>query len=398
MDTIHEDPHALSINTKNHLITAPHAPRWYSLVINPLLQYQIFYGGMAFFMVDWNRREDHERGTPWAQNVFSDDQWDMLLKWHKEVLERRKRKKMCAVVVMHPAVFNPFPEMGDRKLRENPETHIFYESFLIDTYTNEDLVDGTFRLKRNEFIRMCLGNDTYGEEGDYRIFPEKGIDIILNGHVHRSGFFQVEGPHVYLRTPETITEGPLFCNSVSSGPIGIKNEEGGLRRVQPAPPGYHSILFDKKISVAITESDMVAIREETRRDYGEIAKGNMYEVKDAVSTVPRLGSTYVWKVTNLKEGSTITRIRIDTGLSSSALTVKSIPLGWRHTVEKCGRFTVIVCEAHDRVQGILHGATGEISIRVEHSSAEKMGTLAVSWDMNEDPSLPVCVRAPADQD
>lgn len=399
MSTIHEDPHAVLSNLiKNHLITSPQSPQWYSLVINPVLDYQVFYGKMAFLMLDWNRREDHERGTPWAARVISFRQWDLIRRWHRRVLENRKKEKVISVVAMHPSVFNPFPELGDESLYKAPKTNIFYRSILLDSYSpQEDLVDGTFRLRRTLFIRLCLGNTEYGKNKDYRIFPEKGVDVVLAGHAHRSGLFQVKGPHVYARTPHALEEGPLFCNVVSCGPIGMKNDKGGPKMVQLTPPGYHVLFVDGEgISVDVRFSDLVCIREETRRDFGEVAQGGGFQVVDAANDLPGLNPSYTWRIQNLKEGSTITRVKIVTGLKEPSVEVRSVPLGWRSRVEKSDGAAVIVCEAHDRGQGIFFADWGEIRIKVENHSVEKMGTLAVSWDMADDPSPPVCIRVPGE--
>lgn len=398
MSFIHEDPHSLLKNIrKNHLRTALHSVRWYSLVMNPLLDYQIFYQNMAFMMLDWNRWEDHERGTPWAARVISRIQWNMFKRWHKKVVKRRKKRRIIAVVAMHPSVFNPFSELGDDLISTDPQTNIFYESTLVDTYQpQKDLVDGTFRLKRNEFIRFCLGNEEYGSN-DYRILPEKGIDLILNGHAHRSGIFQVEGPHVYSRKLDTIKEGPLFCNAAACGPIGIKNDKGGPERIQPVPPGYHRIVIDGPISLTMEHSDLVHIREETRRDYGEVGQGPGFQVLDSVSEFLALNPEYTWQVQNLKNGSTITRIIITTGFRTEpSVTVTSVPLGWRHSVEKSGEFYTIACEAHDRGQGIFYEEIGEVRIKVEDHCTEKMGTLTVCWDMTDKLAPAVCVRVPGE--
>lgn len=392
MDTIHEKPHSLNI-PEVHIMTAPHAVHWYSVVLNPLFDYHIFYGNMAFLMLDWNEEEDYEKDNPWADNVLSQKQWDMLMAWRQKVTDYRKEKKIIAVVAMHSSVFNPFREMGDEKLSTEPETNIFYESGLTDRYScQEDLVNGTFRHKRNEFIRVCVGNDEYGK--NYHFFPERGIDLILTGHSHRSGLFQVEGPHVYLRRPDAIKEGPLFCNSISSGPIGVKNEKGGLKRVELASPGYQVVFVGEKTTVEMRTSDLVRIREEARRSYGEIARDEAFEVLDEVRNLPRLSPTYSWKVTNLKDGSTITRVTIFTGLKEP-VEVTKVPVGWKNSVKEVNGFTAIVCEAHDRGQGIFYEDTGEIHVKAAEHTVEKMGTVAVCWDMTDQGSS-VCVRVPAD--
>jgi predicted phosphodiesterase len=391
MNSIHEDPYALNI-TKNHIITGPQAVHWYSLVINPLLDYEVFYGGMAFLMLDWNRWEDHEGGNPWAARVISHNQWRMLRRWHKKVMTRRNQRKVISLVAMHPSVFNPFPEMGDKELEANPGANVFYTRKLVDRYSPEkDLVDGTFRRKRNEFIQLCLGNMNYGK--NYDIFPEKGIDLVLTGHAHRSGLFQVEGPYVCLRRPDSLKKGPVFCNAVSSGPIGIRNEEGGLERIQLEPPGYHVISMDRSISIDMRNSRLVPIREDARRSFGEVARGGFFEVMHMVGDLLVITPSHTWKVTNLKEGSTITRIKIVTGLKTQ-VEVTETPLGWDSTVGDSNGFTCITCEAHDRGQGIFYGDSGEITIKTDQRK-EKIGTLTVCWDMGDDLSLPVCVRVPA---
>ncbi|MBU7046571.1 MAG: metallophosphoesterase, partial [Theionarchaea archaeon] len=57
MNTLHEDPYSLNI-VRNHIVKEPYAVRWYSLVMNPLLDYQVFYGNMAFLMLDWNKEKE----------------------------------------------------------------------------------------------------------------------------------------------------------------------------------------------------------------------------------------------------------------------------------------------------------------------------------------------------
>ncbi len=380
MDVLHEDAHALHL-FENHLITTPDSAQWYSLVMNPFLDYEVFYGKMAFLMLDWNEDEDHEKDTPWAAKVLSDEQWNLIKRWHEKVMEKRKQEKITAIVAMHASVFNPFREMGDREL-EKDETRIFYESNIFDRYSvKKDLVDGTFRHKRSEFIRMCLGNEEYGIN-NYKINPEWGVDLILTGHAHRSGVFQVEGPHVYLR--KTFKEGPLFCNGMTSGPLGFENEEGGWERAHLALPGYH-VVTTGEISVDVKTSDLVVIRKEARRSYGEIARGEGFEVEDEFIDLPGM-DIYHWKVTNLKEGSTITRVTIRL---KSPVEVSAVPLGWRSFTDG----SILVCGARDRGQGIFYKERGEIHVRVS-TSVEKLGNLTVSWDMSDDQSPPVKVKVP----
>lgn len=393
MNTLHENPHALNI-TKNHILKAPYAVRWYALVLNPLLDYQFFYGNMAFLMLDWNMGEDHEEGNPWAEKALSPEQWKILTLWHKKVLNHRKRNPVVSVVAMHCSVFNPFAEIGDRELATAPETSVFYASGLTDHHEPQrDLVDGTFRLKRNEFIRLCLGSNFYGETG-YTAVPERGVDVILTGHAHRTGIFQVEGPHVYLRTGDALREGPVFCNAISSGPIGIRNEEGGAEAVQLCPPGYHVVHIKDTVRIVVHHSELVSIREEARRSFGEVGREEAFEVSDHVADFPGLHTAYRWQVTNLKEGSTITRIVITAGNASSP-EVTQTPLGWRHSVVRNDTHTLIICEAHERGQGIYWGEKGEVHIKAAHG-VKRMGVLQVAWDMEDALSAPVCVRVPSD--
>ncbi|MBU7015198.1 MAG: metallophosphoesterase [Theionarchaea archaeon] len=393
MNGLHEDPHALNI-TKNHILKAPYAVRWYALVLNPLLDYQFFYGNMAFLMLDWNLGEDHEEGNPWAEKALSPRQWKTLTLWRKKVINHRKRNPVVSVVAMHCSVFNPFPEIGDREVAANPETNIFYTSGLTDHYEpQKDLVDGTFRLKRNEFIRVCLGSSLYGRMG-YTAIPEKGVDIVLTGHAHRTGIFQVEGPHVILRDGNALKRGPVFCNAISSGPIGIQNEEGGAEAVKLSPPGYHGVYTRDRIRIVVHQSELVSLRESARRSFGEIGLRETFEVSDRVADFFGLHTTYRWRVTNLKEGSTLTRIVI-TMRCTSPVEVTETPLGWKHSLASTDGHTILVCEAHDRGQGIYCGEAGEIHLDGPRG-VERMGILQVAWDMNDTLSRPMCVRVPAD--
>jgi predicted phosphodiesterase len=396
MNTLHEDPHALHV-LENHLITAPQAVQWYSLVINPLFDYQISYGSMMFMFMDWRRWEDHERRTPWARRVISRSQWNMLTDWHRRMVKRRKRmdRPLISVVALHPSVFNPFPEMGDREFDSTAQTGIFYDSRLIDTYDEEkDLVDGTFRLRRSEFIRLCLGNSTYGIDNDFHIAPERGIDLILTGHAHRQALFQVEGAHVNLiKSPSDISPGPLFCNAISSGPIGMKNERGGPAHIQLAPPGYYIIFCKPPIQISPEVSSIGCIREETRLSFGERMQGSGFEILSRGGAGRNSGRTYSWVITNRRENSSLTRITMYTGYDEE-IEIKKMPLGWRFHMRSGEKGWILICEAHDRGQGILYSDEGEMEIKASGLSLEKMGQLTVSWDMQSEESSPVRVYVP----
>lgn len=396
MSTLHEDPHALHV-LENHLITAPQSVQWYSLVINPLLDYQVSYGNMMFMMLDWRRWEDHERRTPWARRVISKTQWEMLTDWHKSVMKRRRRGKedIISVVALHPSVFNPFPEMGDAELSGTAHTHIFYDSTLLDTYDEEkDLVDGTFRLRRTEFIRLCLGNATYGMDNDFHAIPERGIDIILTGHAHRQALFQIEGDHVILRkNPSKLSSGPLFCNAPASGPIGMKNEEGGSEHIQLANPGYYILSCEPPLSITHRESQIGDIREEARLSFGEIQQGRGFDILSQGSTGLKSRREFTWQISNRRENCSLTRITIYTGYDGD-MEVKKTPLGWKYNLKKGEKGWILLCEAHDRGQGILYSDSAELQIRARDESSEKIGEVTVSWDMGSQESLPACVYVP----
>jgi 3',5'-cyclic AMP phosphodiesterase CpdA len=397
MNMLHEDPHALHV-LENHLITAPQSVQWYSLVINPLFDYQVSYGNMMFMMLDWRRWEDHERRTPWARRVISKSQWEMLSDWHRTMVKRRKRMDdpLISVVALHPSVFNPFPEMGDRELSSTAQTGIFYDARLIDTYNEEkDLVDGTFRLRRTEFIRLCLGNSTYGLDNDFHIASERSIDLILTGHAHRQAVFQIEDAHVYLRKSSSdISPGPLFCNAISSGPIGMKNEEGGPDYIQLAPPGYYVIYCNPPIRVSPEISSMGTIRGETRLSFGEIMQGSGFEILSRGGTGGNTRRKYSWIILNKRKNSSLTRITVYTGYDEE-IEVKKMPLGWRCHKKMGEKGLILICEAHDRGQGILYSDQGVIEIRIAGFSLEKVGQLTVSWDMHTEESPPVWGYVPA---
>ncbi len=274
VEQIHENVHDIETGRDGNLYTTYESITWYSLVINPLLDYSFSYRNYAFLMLDWNKEEDIEDNLPWAEEALSDKQQQILDRW----LEANRGK--VKIVGMHAPVYNPFPEIGNELLKDG----LIDDSSIWATRTvpikifkgwadrRNELVDGTFRQGRNEFIRKVLDNPEYSEEGSHLIGPN-AVSLVLGGHAHRNGVYQVVGDRVKLtqwrKNDSWNPELPIFANTVSAGPLGFDNESGrsvrsgGLGHRYLVRPGYRVILFDgsgKVSALQRVECDAVTIR------------------------------------------------------------------------------------------------------------------------------------------
>jgi 3',5'-cyclic AMP phosphodiesterase CpdA len=264
---IHENARDIETGKDGNLYTTYESVAWYSFVINPLFDYTFFYKNMAFIMFDWNKEEDLEDNLPWAENSLSQKQQQILNRW------LNKSKGKVKVLGMHAPVYNPFPEIGNKHLKKgliysgserivyrDGQYYKLFETMPIKIFkgytdNRNELVDGTFRESRNELIKLILDNDNYGENDNYAIGPNP-IHVIVTGHAHRNGIYQVIKDRVKLTQWGPIDywkkhkKSPLFVNTVSAGPVGFDNESGfseerdGLKHRYLVKPGYRNIIFD----------------------------------------------------------------------------------------------------------------------------------------------------------
>jgi hypothetical protein len=306
---LHEDARDIETGKDGNLYTTYESVAWYSIVINPLVDYTFSYKNMTFAMFDWDKEEDLEDNLPWAENSLTEKQQKILNLW----LDRNKGK--VKILGMHAPVYNPFPEIGNdylkdgliyvsevdsgrRVVRDGAGNVVVYDRrgesviykgtgtmsikiFKGYTDNRNELVDGTFRENRNELIKRILDNDNYGQNGNYKVGPNP-IHIIVTGHAHRNGIYQVIGDRVKLTQRgkdedwKNHLDLPIFVNTVSAGPLGFDNETGyaekldGLKHRYLVRPGYRHILFDssgKVTSLEKKESTQPPIRAAVTLDF-----------------------------------------------------------------------------------------------------------------------------------
>jgi len=279
---IHENVGDIETGKDGNLYTTYESVAWYLLVINPLFDYTMFYKNMAFIMFDWCREEDLEDNLPWSENCLSAGQRSIFNRW----LATSQGK--MRVLGIHAPVYNPFPEIGntyleDGNIYKDSSTLMKIKIFKEWTDNRNELVDGTFRKSRNELIKRILDNSNYDKNGNHTVGPEP-IHLVITGHAHRNGIYQVVGDRVKLTQRgnndhwKQSQNLPIFVNSVSAGPLGFDNETGyseaknGLRHRYLVKPGYRNILFDssgKVQGLEKKESAQVTVRPEVDVDFKE---------------------------------------------------------------------------------------------------------------------------------
>ena len=262
---LHESARDIETGKDGNLYTTYESVAWYSIVINPLLDYTFSHQNMTFAMFDWDKEEDLEDNLPWSENTLTEKQQKILNRW----LDSTKGK--LRILGLHAPVYNPFPEIGNDYLKDG----VIYDSAgkietmpirIFKGYTDNrnELVDGTFRKNRNELIKRILDNDNYGQKGNCKVGPNP-IHIIITGHAHRNGIYQVIGDRVKLTQRgkdedwKNHLDSPIFVNTVSAGPNGFDNETGyskklnGLKHRYLVHPGYRHILFDSSGKITSLE-------------------------------------------------------------------------------------------------------------------------------------------------
>jgi hypothetical protein len=251
---------------------------WYTFVINPFLDYTLTYRDQTFAMLDWNREEDIEALLPWAANSLSKEQYEILTNW-----KNTNKDKIIKVVGFHQTLYNPCDEVGSKQLKkgeiysdEKKETipvgiygkkgcdpgHVLVYCFGGGLLIPHHLMNGTFCKRRKEFIKF--------------IREDKNIvNLILSGHCHRQGIYQIENDSVRQKAVDEECEfdntNPVIVTMNSSGPVGFKNIEGiskekeGSRHIKLVAPSYTKISFNsngKKIKIVNPkDSTKIKVRE-----------------------------------------------------------------------------------------------------------------------------------------
>ena len=296
------------------LYTSEKSVQWYSFVINPFYDYTVRFGHMAFAMLGWaegeedvfidapdleiprleiagvrlldERRLPHgrlwEASLPWAEKTLSRSQQKLLKAWGDK---NKKDKVTTAVLCLHAPIFNPFPEVGDvqvnkadggrarsPRIEHLPRSRDRWRGTLLAPFIEDsehfyerskDLVHGTIVEKRTWFIDW--------------VTREKRVQLVLSGHTHRAGVYEVMDNKVRVREPcafrgKPLREHTVFAVAASSGMIGFRNKHGGKQYRRLVEPAYRHITFDNNGNLLSLDENTVKpipIREEVRRDYGE---------------------------------------------------------------------------------------------------------------------------------
>ncbi len=201
------------------LITDYENVNWYNLVINPALDYMFTYGDMGFLFLDWRENEEiftirvkdflgkygtkleknfldelikrislplpsfmkdfialmksfEKFGTPWAEDVLTKKQRDMIIKIIKK-LENKKAVLPTLIVSMHPTVFcGPSISYNDGKIVRDESR---------DDDIQQHLALGNFKKHRHWFIKQM-----------YNFTRSGGRAIVLSGHAHKNRVYTIE--------------------------------------------------------------------------------------------------------------------------------------------------------------------------------------------------------------
>ncbi len=241
--------------------TTPASILWYSLVINPVLDFAFSYKEMAFLCLDWGNGaglfppfEDAaysiDQGIlPYPTKSISDNQWSIIQEWH-----RTYQDKKIKTLALHATIYQPYPEIGfedlsqgrihDQLILDDPPpqhhpTRVFYSR-----YTHGELIWGSII---NAHHRRDLIN----------LFRNNLVNLVLYGHCHRNTIFQIreqnQQERVFMYRPNNMTNldltKTLFVSTTSAGPLGYRNDTGvaeyldGLEKRTKIHSGYRIITF-----------------------------------------------------------------------------------------------------------------------------------------------------------
>lgn len=402
MDYLHEN--AYSVEKVAHLAELSHgtlyttrrAVDWYSLVVNPFFDYSFRFGRMEFVMLDWaHGAEDTaidapgwkrwKAELPWAEKTLDHEQWVMLY-----MMEHFRKENTIPIICLHAPIFNPFPGTGDAQLAgganwKDPEPLKEYKR-------DKDLVHGTIMLHRTDFIKLA----------------KRVGGLVLSGHTHRGGVYEVEGDKVKVRKPSDFHGKPpleqtVFAVVGSSGLIGFRNKYKGRHYRQLTPPVYRHIAFDPGTGKIKTLEERtvkpVRIRGEVRSDFGEYARvelpegGRRFEVWTHVEC-GFYGGFYYWTVKNTSTDSDtlIIAVRIKTDIPYRVMCIdfakysvegqKSLPKGWYMSLvrQKTDGTAVLELRAKEQTDAIHPWAELKFDwILSGMGVINKYGELSVAW-------------------
>jgi hypothetical protein len=162
------------VGANGTLRTTELALRWYSLVINPFVDYYFKFKDMAFVMLDWNRGESLLQGMPpLASWALSQEQWELVQRWSINT-----SAGTAALLGMHATVFTPDEEEVDMsELRTNGIK-----------WDDGDLDRSSFGEHRSDLIQTIK---------DMR--EQVASALSLSGHTHLNDVFQFKDQEKIIR-------------------------------------------------------------------------------------------------------------------------------------------------------------------------------------------------------
>jgi outer membrane protein OmpA-like peptidoglycan-associated protein len=280
------------------LQTTVEAIKWYLLLINPFLDYQVkLPDGQQLLMIDWGQKEMVENedapyeptsAGPQAKNCLTP-----LQKWHVEqFLTRSGRAK---IIGMHAPPLGPYPQWTDSDLKLGFKKYRFGENSRHRAPNYEFLL-----YPEHSLFAIRPHDQPFGTDANYNSFlngrdefiqkvadSRGGVRLILSGHIHRNGLFIATAP--FGRSPGWMLRdvssakvngvawpavatndssrdtflGPLYVNTTSTGPRGNLWLTSGHQSVNP---GWTlvSIASDGTIS-SVSRRQLIVPRPATRK-------------------------------------------------------------------------------------------------------------------------------------
>lgn len=264
---------------------------WYSLVINPFLDFAFSYKKMTFLCLDWGHgtRFYPPQGEaaysidpgilPHPTKSISDSQWSLIREWYRTYQARKVK-----VIALHASVYQPYPEIGfedlsqgrihDQLIIDDPPPQYHPTRVHYSRYTHGELIWGAIlnAHHRKDLINFLRSNL---------------INLVFSGHSHRNTIFQIrrhgQEERVCMYRPDDLTDldltKSLFVSTTSAGPLGFKNDKGvaehlgGLQERRKIHPEYRIIRFSNSgkiisLNTAKTEAPK-KIREEVQQEFQE---------------------------------------------------------------------------------------------------------------------------------
>ncbi len=258
--------------------------KWYNLVINPALDYMFTYGDMGFVFLDWHREEEmlgfkrvsevqiitspvagagvrayaptadlavpeNEFGLPWAKNMLTKEQQDMIKKMIEKLKNKKKNGALPTLIVsMHPTVFcEPKMDHSGGTIKDDDSR---------DDDEPEHLACGNFRKCRLWFIEQMYGFKKSG-----------GRAIVLSGHAHKNRVYAIEDCKVSEENKDDCGKNNYNCKGCRVLNIIITKKSGNVVKYNPLfivttstayiskeanSPGFRVLTFkDQKLKISL---------------------------------------------------------------------------------------------------------------------------------------------------